>query len=94
MMTGWEPSFGKNFFDTMDYLASNWLLPLGGLFIAIYAGWVMPHKLRAAEMEDSSALMIGAWLLLIRFVAPAMVILVLMQKVGILDVDELLHGLL
>ncbi len=94
MMTGWEPSFGMNFFKTMDYLASNWLLPLGGLFIAIYAGWVMPHKLRAAEMEDSSALMIGAWLLLIRFVAPAMVILVLMQKVGILDADELLHGLL
>jgi len=28
MMKGWEPSFGKNFFDTMDYLASNWMLRL------------------------------------------------------------------
>ena len=44
-MTGWEPGYGKNFFDTMDYLASNWMLPLGGLFIALYAGWVMPRQL-------------------------------------------------
>ena len=33
------------------------------------------------------------WLMTVRFVAPALVILVLMQKVGILDADELLHGL-
>ena len=30
----WTRIFGMNFFDTMDYLASNWMLPLGGLFIA------------------------------------------------------------
>ncbi len=94
MMTGWEPSFGKNFFDTMDYLASNWMLPMGGLFIALYAGWVMPRKMQIAEVEDSSSLLFQGWLLLVRFVAPALVILVLMQKVGILDADELLHGLL
>ncbi|MCF7922937.1 MAG: sodium-dependent transporter, partial [Candidatus Marinimicrobia bacterium] len=32
--------FGKTFFDVVDFLASNILLPFGGLMIAIFAGWV------------------------------------------------------
>lgn len=92
-MKGWEPSFGKNFFDTMDYLATNWMLPLGGLFIALYAGWAMPRRMRDAELEGAPPLVIAGWLLLVRFVAPALVIVVLLQKVGILDADEVFHGL-
>jgi NSS family neurotransmitter:Na+ symporter len=91
LLSSWTPSFGKNFFDTIDYLASNWLLPLGGLFIAIYVGWAMPRRLRDAEIEDLPPFLRGGWLLLVRFIAPALVILVLMQKVGILDADEVFH---
>lgn len=29
-----------NFFDVLDNAASNWMLPLGGLFIAIFTGWI------------------------------------------------------
>ena len=94
LLKGWEPSFGKNFFDTMDYLASNWLLPLGGLFIALYAGWVMPARLRDAELQGMSPMLARGWLLLIRFVAPLLVIIVLMQKVGLLDADEFFYGML
>jgi SNF family Na+-dependent transporter len=93
IMSGWEPSFGKNFFDTMDYLATNWLLPLGGLFVAIYAGWVMPRRLRNAEVKGMAPALFMGWLLLVRFVAPALVIIVLVQKVGIIDANELFHGL-
>lgn len=93
VMSGWAPSYGKNFFDTMDYLASNWMLPMGGLFISIYAGWVMPRKFRDAELVGLSPIMVHGWLLLVRFVAPALVIVVLAQKVGMLDADELMHGL-
>lgn len=92
-MDGWQPSFGKNFFDTLDYLATNWMLPTGGLFIALYAGWAMPKRLRDAELQGLSPLLISIWLLLVRFIAPALVIVVLLQKVGILDADEVFHGL-
>ena len=88
-LESWETTFGMNFFDTMDYLASNWMLPLGGLFIALYAGWVMPKKLRNAELEGLTPALISGWLLLIRYVAPVLVVIVLLQKVGILDVDAL-----
>ncbi len=92
-MSGWEPSFGKNFFDTMDYLASNWMLPLGGLLISVYAGWIMPKRLRAAEVEGLAPAIFGGWLILVRFVAPILVVVVLMQKVGIIDANEIFHGL-
>lgn len=93
LLDGWNNSFGNNFFDTMDYLASNWMLPLGGLFISLYAGWAMPKKLRNAELEGLAPAVAMGWLILVRFVAPILVIIVLLQKVGILDADELLHGL-
>ncbi|MCA9286210.1 MAG: sodium-dependent transporter [Phycisphaerales bacterium] len=92
-MSGWSKSYGLDFFDSMDYLASNWMLPLGGLFIALYAGWVMPKRLRNAELEDMAPVFVLLWLLLIRFVAPVLVVVVLLQKVGIIDADELFFKL-
>jgi NSS family neurotransmitter:Na+ symporter len=86
LFKSWEPGYGKNFFDTADYLASNWMLPLGGLLISVYAGWVMPEKLRQAELDTTSAAVARGWLLLVRFVAPVLVVLVLLQKVGFIDI--------
>ena len=92
-MDGWAASYGTDFLSTMDYLASNWMLPAGGFFIAIYAGWVMPARLRAAEVEGLNPLLLNGWLLLVRFAAPAIVVIILLQSIGLLDADELLHGL-
>jgi NSS family neurotransmitter:Na+ symporter len=36
--------FGMTFFDIFDFATSNILLPLGGLFIAIFASWVWGYK--------------------------------------------------
>jgi NSS family neurotransmitter:Na+ symporter len=93
LMASWQPSFGKNFFDTMDYLASNWLLPLGGLFIAIYVGWFMPAKLRDAEFEGTNQIVKIVWLWTVRVLAPVLVSLVLLQKVGFLDADALMAAI-
>jgi hypothetical protein len=53
----------------------------------------MPARLRNAELAGLSPALTTGWLLLVRIVAPVLVIVVLLQKVGILDADELLHGL-
>ncbi len=86
LMDSWEPTYGMNFFDTMDYLASNWMLPIGGLLVSIYAGWVLPKRVIEAELSDVSSGLIMAWTWLVRFVAPILVLVVLMQKVGIIEV--------
>jgi NSS family neurotransmitter:Na+ symporter len=93
LFRSWTPGFGMNFFDTLDFVASNWLLPIGGLLIAIYAGWFLPKRLRDAEISDEHPLAFGIWLFLIRFIAPAMVLVVLAQKIGLFDANEALYTL-
>lgn len=93
-MPGWEESTGMNFFDTMDYLTSNWMLPLGGLLIAIYAGWIMPRRMQQAEVGDVNSLVFQGWLVLVRFVAPILVIIVLLQKIGLIDANEVMWHVL
>ena len=40
---------GKTFFDIFDYLTANIMLPLGGMFIVLYAGWCMKSDSLAAR---------------------------------------------
>ncbi len=77
--------FGLGFFDAMDFLGSNILLPLGGLFIALFAGWVMGTKeaLQAADLGEGSGLG-KAWIVVLRVVAPILILLVLLNVTGIL----------
>ncbi|NQU67008.1 MAG: sodium-dependent transporter [Candidatus Marinimicrobia bacterium] len=93
----WEAMYGKNFFDTFDYLASNWMLPLGGLFISIYAGWIMDPKLREAEYLSGSTFTstwyYKVWLVFLKFVAPISVILIILQRVGLIDIDKLMAAI-
>ncbi len=90
----WHSMYGKNFFDTFDYLASNWMLPLGGLFISIYVGWAMDPALRKSEFESggnfTKTWYYKLWLYFLKFAAPIAVILIILQRVGIIDIDLLI----
>lgn len=44
-----------SFFDVMDNLSSNWLLPLGGLFICLFTGWVWGTKPALDEIRHGSS---------------------------------------
>lgn len=87
------PKDGKylNWFDSMDYIASNWMLPLGGLFLAIFVGWVMPAAMREKQFEDSSPAHYPFFLFFLRFVAPIAVTIVLLNKIGLLNLDKKTH---
>ena len=63
-------------FGTLDYLASNWFLPVGGLLIALFTGWILSRDESRAEMEEghgSLGWIYPLWGFLIRFAAPAAV---------------------
>jgi len=69
-------------FDVFDTLASNILLPLGGLLIAIFAAWVMSTKSSAEELGLSETAY-RAWQIAARYIAPAGVILIFLSAMGI-----------
>jgi len=70
-------------FDNFDYLTSNIMLPLGGLFITIFAGWVMCQNSSADELDPEAGLFYQLWRLLARYVAPVAVILIFLNAVGL-----------
>jgi NSS family neurotransmitter:Na+ symporter len=75
---------GKTFFDWMDYLTSNIMLPLGGLLIAIFAGWLMRKQSSQGELGLSNSFY-GVWSFLVKFVAIFAVSLVMLKVSGVLD---------
>ncbi len=68
-------------FDNVDYLTSNIMLPLGGLLIAIFAGWIMCRNSTSDELGGSGPLY-KAWHILARFVAPVGILFVLINAVS------------
>lgn len=66
-------------FDVLDILANNFMLPLGGLAIALFAGWVMTRQ----SIRDELGLHEGLWFkiiyALVRFVAPIGIVLVFLS---------------
>jgi len=62
----------QGMFGTMDYLASNWFLPVGGFLIALFCGWILNTATTRQELEEGHGPMAGygLWHFLIRFVSP------------------------
>jgi neurotransmitter:Na+ symporter, NSS family len=77
--------FGRTFFDACDLLVSSYLLPLGGLMVAIYVGWIWPRRHPIAEIVSGhrQQLVVRGWIMLLRYVAPAAVIIVLLNQAGV-----------
>lgn len=73
--------FGLTFFDAVDYLTSNIMLPLGGLAIAVFSGWIMKRTSVQKEIQFKSFVVYAAWTITIRFIAPAGVLIVLVWTV-------------
>ncbi len=70
-----------HFFDTLDYLTANIMLPLGGLFIALFAGWIMRTSSSKMELNTVPAIY-KIWHFLVRYVTPVAVIIVFLRAVG------------
>jgi len=69
--------FGMNFFDFTDFLTNQIMLPLGGIFIAIFVGWVMKKQDVLDELQIEDGIIFKCWFFVVRFVAPVMVGMVL-----------------
>lgn len=74
---------GRTFFDWAEFLSTSVLLPLGGLMIAIFAGWRVSLKSTEDEFGNGASTGYRAWLALVLFVAPVGVALVFAEATGL-----------
>lgn len=75
---------GLNFFDSMDFFASNLLLPLSGLLLAIFIGWVWGTDKAVAEASNQGKVKFAlatAWSFIIKYIAPLAIGYILLQSI-------------
>lgn len=70
--------FDLTFFDMVDNLASNYLLPLGGMLTAIFVGWVWGTKEAHREIErhETEFHWASYWEFILKYISPIAVALV------------------
>lgn len=73
---------GKTFFDILDYLTSNIMLPLGGLAIAVFAGWMLPAIMSKDELNLRNGTHYQWWRTVVRFITPVAVVIVFLSAIG------------
>jgi len=76
--------FGKTFFDTLDYLTTNWLMPLGGLGTVLFTGWVLQRHVVSEAIGIRNAGLFQAWWKLLRYGTPVAIVLVFLNLLGLI----------
>jgi NSS family neurotransmitter:Na+ symporter len=80
---GVGPLRDMTFFDLLDGLTTNFLLPLGGMGIAIFAGWRMSRSATMQELRFGPVAH-AVWRFVVRYISPVLVALVLLNGIGVL----------
>ena len=82
----WIDGNSYGIFDFLDVLTSYYLLPLGGLFGALFIGfvWGVPNAVKEIKI-GSKFVTEKLWSILIKFVVPILVFLILLSTTGLLD---------
>lgn len=72
--------FGMSAFDLLDYISAKLMMPLGGIFISLFAGWYLDKKILAAELSNNGKLSMGffkAYSFILRYIVPVGIMIVL-----------------
>ncbi|MCH7546935.1 MAG: hypothetical protein IID30_11100 [Planctomycetes bacterium] len=77
---------GRNWFDTFDYLASNWMLPIGGLGIALFVAWRVGSSAREQGFKAGTKFgkLYWGWIFLLRYIVPVGIVAVILNKLGMI----------
>ena len=71
------PTFAdRNIFESLDYLVSNWMMPAGGVLVALLAGWGLEKSVTIDELQISAGPLYKTWRFLVRYLVPAAIALV------------------
>ena len=72
--------FGMTIFDNIDYLTSKIMLPLGGLLMALFAGFIMNRTIVISEL-NSNKLLANLWFILLKIFSPILLIIIFVKGI-------------
>ncbi|MGN1246735.1 MAG: sodium-dependent transporter [Muribaculaceae bacterium] len=79
--------FGMTMFELFDYVSSNVLLPVGGVMLSVFVGWMVDKKVVEEQLTDFGARRITLMRPIrfcIRYVAPVSISLIFLYGLGVL----------
>lgn len=81
----WATVYGKDFFDTMNYITASWMMPIAALLTTIFVGWVLPKDLVYEEFMQGqrSRFFLIPWYFIVKWLAPLVVILIILREAGL-----------
>ncbi len=76
--------WGRNFFESLDFLSTNLLLPIGGMLVALFVGWKMSdkqltHDSHAHGLNIAPPGLLRLWRFVLRYIAPLAIAVVLVN---------------
>jgi len=79
-------TFGtKNLFDWFDFITAAILMPLGGILLALFVGYVMDkQQIRNKLVPLMGEKFFQLWMILIRYIAPISVFFIMLNETGLL----------
>jgi len=75
---------GKNFFDWVDYVTAAIMLPLGGLIMAVFVGFVMEKQRVESILKPQLGIAFEIWYFSLRYITPIAMFIVMLSLIGVL----------
>ncbi len=73
---------GMTIYALIDYFTANIMMPLGGILIAVFVGWMVRKDIVDENLEFSSPALATTWLWLVRVVAPLAILGILVTSLN------------
>jgi NSS family neurotransmitter:Na+ symporter len=71
---------GLTIFDLFDFVTSNIMLPVGGMLIAIFVGWIIDRKVLAHQLSPAPRFLCRLITFSLRYISPLAILLVFLNN--------------
>jgi NSS family neurotransmitter:Na+ symporter len=76
-----QPYAGFGYFEILEYVTANIMMPLCGLLLAVFVGWMIKPEAVQQELQIQNPALFRAWFWLIRWVVPVSIALIIYSSV-------------
>lgn len=77
--------YGKNAFDWMDFITSSISMPVAAIITCIFLGFfVEKQKIKDKFIQHVSVTIFNIWYVLVKYIVPVAIIILLLNKLGII----------
>lgn len=83
-MTIW----GMGFFDMFDFLVAKFMMPIGGMLMCFFLGWVVDEKVLRSELTNNGTIkspLYPTYRFIIRYLAPLCIFLIFANELGLFE---------